>query len=218
MYCLVSSHKHPSKNSTHYYRNIKNLNGDVYRDDLYDTLTPIVQKFQTSSISAFNFDLHFNNLIIGIKKVIETHAPLQKVSRKLSRIRQEPWMTKELLISIKNKQKLYRNFFLKGTAFGKHFYKAYANKLTRVKNLSKKMYYTEFISKNKSNPKKMWEIINSAISTKSVISPLTKINIENLVIEDSSKIADCFNQFFVEIGHSIANNGNEPLRTDYTTY
>ena len=127
-------------------------------------------------------------------------------------------MTKDLLISIKNKQKLYRNFFLKGTTFGKDFYKAYANKLTRVKNLSKKMYYSEFISKNISNPKKMWEIINSAISTKSVISPLTKINIENSVIEDSSKIADCFNQFFVEVGHSIANNVIKPLHTDYTTY
>ena len=63
----------------------------------------------------------------------------------------------------------------------------------------------------------MWEIINSAISTKSVISPFTKINTENSVIEDSS-IADCFNQFFVEIGHSIANNVNKPLHTDYTTY
>ena len=37
----------------------------------------------------------------------------------------------------------------------------------------------------------MWEIINFAISTKSVICPLTKINIENSVIEDLSKIADC---------------------------
>ena len=107
-------------------------------------------------------------------------------------------MTKGLLISIKNKQKLYRNFFLKGTAFGKHFYKACANKLTRVKNLSKKIHYTEFISKNKSNPKKMWEIINSSITTKGVISPLTKINIENSVIEDSSKIADCFYQFLLK--------------------
>ena len=113
--------KNPFKNSTHYYRNIKNLNGDVYRNDLYDTLIPIVQKFQTSSISASNFNLHFNNLVIGINKVIEKHAPLQKVSRKLSRIRQKPWMTKGLLIFIINKQKLYRNFFLKGIAFEKHF-------------------------------------------------------------------------------------------------
>ena len=45
----------------------------------------------------------------------------------------------------------------------------------------------------------MWEIINSAISTKSVISPLTKINLENLDIEDSSKIADCFNKFLLKL-------------------
>ena len=86
IFCIASAakHKNPFKNSTHYYRDIKNLNGDVYRDDLYDTLTPIVQKFQTSSISASNFDLHFNNLVIGINKVIEKHASLQKVNRKLS--------------------------------------------------------------------------------------------------------------------------------------
>ena len=64
----------------------------------------------------------------------------------------------------------------------------------------------------------MWEMINSTISTKSVITPLTKINIENSVIEDSTKIADCFNQFFVEIGHLIANNVNKFLHTEYTTY
>ena len=86
IFCIALSakHKNPFKNSTHYYHNIKNLNGDIYRDDLYNTLTPIVQKFQTSFISASNFDLHFNNLVIGINKVIEKHAPLQKVSRKLS--------------------------------------------------------------------------------------------------------------------------------------
>ena len=47
-------------------------------------------------------------------------------------------MTKGLLISMKNKQKLYRNFFLKDTAFGKQFYKAKANKLTQIKIYQKK--------------------------------------------------------------------------------
>ena len=49
----------------------------------------------------------------------------------------------------------------------------YANKFTQAKNLTKKMYNIKFISKNTSNPKKMW-VINSAISTKHVTSPLTK--------------------------------------------
>ena len=57
-------------------------------------------------------------------------------------------MTKGLLISINNKQKLYHNFFLNGNAFGKHLYKAYADKLTRVKNLSKKnVLYRVFLKK-----------------------------------------------------------------------
>ena len=61
------------------------------------------------------------------------------------------------------------------------------------------MYYTEFISKNNSNPKKMWEIINSVISTTHINFPLTKINTENSVIDHPSKIANCFNQVFVEL-------------------
>ena len=80
------------------------------------------------------------------------------------------------------------------------------------------MYYTEFISKNNSNPRKMWEITNSAISTKRVNSPITIINTENSVIDDSSNIANCFNQFFFEIGHFIVNNVNKPFHADYISY
>ena len=41
IFCIASSakHKNPFENSIHYYRNVKNFNGDVYLDDLYDTLT-----------------------------------------------------------------------------------------------------------------------------------------------------------------------------------
>ena len=74
------------------------------------------------------------------------------------------------------------------------------------KFIKKKMFYTKFISKNKSNPKKIVEIIDFAISTKHVNFLLIKINIENSVKDDPPKTADCLNQFFVEIGHYMANN------------
>ena len=80
------------------------------------------------------------------------------------------------------------------------------------------MYCIELISKNKSNPKKIWEIINFAIYNKCVNSPITNSNTENSVNDDLSKIADCFNQFFVEIGYSIANNVNKCLHANCTTY
>ena len=64
-----------------------------------------------------------------------------------------------------------------------NFLKKYSNKLTRVKNLSKKMYYTEYISKYNSNPKKVWQIINSLIPRKTVNSFVKNINVDNKFID-----------------------------------
>ena len=60
------------------------------------------------------------------------------MSRKQNRIQQKPCRIKGLLVSIKKKQKLYQSYFLNENVYEKSFYKFYANKLTRVKNLSKK--------------------------------------------------------------------------------
>ena len=64
--------------------------------------------------------------------------PSKQCPENKKRIQRKPWLTKGLLVSIKNKQKLYQSYFLNGNAYEKSFYKLYANKLTRVKNLSKK--------------------------------------------------------------------------------
>ena len=63
---------------------------------------------------------------------------MQTVSRECRRFSQKPWLTRGIITSIKHKQKLYRTYFLTGNAFEKQFFKKYANKLTRVKKLSKK--------------------------------------------------------------------------------
>ena len=73
------------------------------------------------------------------------------------------------------------------------------------------MYDTKFFLKNKSSLKKVLKIIESAYSTKHGNSLITKINMENFIDVDSSKIADCCNKFFLKIGHSIANNVNRPI-------
>jgi len=39
------------------------------------------------------------------------------------------------------------------------YIKKYLNKLTKLKNLSKQMYYKEAISQHKSNPKQLWKFI-----------------------------------------------------------
>ena len=50
---------------------------------------------------------HMNKLVQAIYSIIEKHAPLKTKIRKRKCLQQKPWITKGLLVSIKNKQKLH---------------------------------------------------------------------------------------------------------------
>ena len=92
-----------------------------------------------SNISHENFDTHFNQFMqtISLVPVIEKHAPSKQCPENKTGSNKNRGLPR-VLVSIKNKQKLYQSYFLNGNAYEKSFYKLYANKLTRVKNLSKK--------------------------------------------------------------------------------
>ena len=150
-----------------------------------------------------------------ISNVIERHAPLQVALRRQKRVQQKPWLTKGLLVTIKNKQKLYKCYFLNGNELQRYFFKKYANKLTRVKNLAKKFYYKEKIAKIRHNPKALWKLILSVIPSKRTNPTTTKIISDNVTVENQSHIAKNFNQYFVKIGRSLAQNANALDSTDF---
>ena len=104
------------------FRNLKSVDRNEFCNDLEHVLTPLVTDFLASNVTSYNFDHQFNKLISAITNVIDKHAPIQTASRRQKRILRNPWLTKRLLISIKNKQKLYlvfsmgaslTNFFIK---------------------------------------------------------------------------------------------------------
>ena len=161
---------------TYSFRNIALVNGDKFRSDLYSVLLHLYDKLihSYSNITANSFNEHFNKMMNAILAVINLHAPLQNATRKQKRLFQKPWITKGLITSTKHKQRLYRTHFLKGNSSERQFYKKYANKLTRLKNLSKKMYYREALNINKSNSKELWKLINSVILNKRANNPIVK--------------------------------------------
>ena len=138
-------------------------------------------------------------------------------------------LTKGLLISIKNKERFYRTCFLNGNDFDKAFYKSYANKLTRVKALAKKLYLGAAITEKKDNLNGIlltytkWNLIKNVVNTKTSSnlkhSP-SKIIIDHDIIENPVEISDHFNNYFVNIGHSLLNNSDIPdfESESFTTY
>ena len=59
---------------------------------------------------------------------------------------------------------MFKSHFLNGDTDKQSFFKKYANKLTKIKALSKKLYFASKIKENQNHPRKMWNVIRSALS------------------------------------------------------
>ena len=70
--------------------------------------------------------------------------------------------------------------------------------------------------------KRTWRVINNIISTKNrtVENTVKKIIHDDVVHEDSEKIPNMFNDYFVDIGRNIAESigGNNANHLDYLTH
>ena len=87
----------------------------------------------------------------------------------------KPWLTKGIQISIRNKKKLHQSFYVGGNAEQKLYYKKYANKLTKVKKLSKKLDFFKEFETLSNNNHKLWKTINNLLPSKLSNSSAPKV-------------------------------------------
>lgn len=81
------------------------------------------------SSSEFNLDEKTVKIIDSLKAIIDKHAPLKLASKSKAKQLSKPWLTNDLLKSIKNIQKTYRSHYLSKTPAYIETYKQYANDL-----------------------------------------------------------------------------------------
>ena len=75
------------------------------------------------TLSNENFNELFNNFVQIISHSIDIHAPLRPISRRMRKLLQKPWITKDLLTSIKKKRRMFKSQFLSGVQKKNHFIK-----------------------------------------------------------------------------------------------
>ena len=78
---------------------------------------------QLHTVTENDFNNKFEKFYSIIKLTIENHAPLKRLSRKQQRLKNKPWITKSLLISIKKKQKLHKTHYIFGLHSEKKYYR-----------------------------------------------------------------------------------------------
>ena len=69
--------------------------------------------------------------------------------------------------------------------------------LTKIKSLSKKIYYYSKFANNKKNLHKTWEIIGSVLPHKSTRESSLTLKITDHITDDHNTIANQFNNYFL---------------------
>ena len=148
---------------------MRNFSLETFLIDLDNELTSLSQN-SLSETNTASVNRDESNLVIMFNSVIDRHAPLRPMSRQENRLSVKPWITRDILTSIKTKNKLFKKYF-KNKNFDtgkskKEHYKKYLNKLTHDKNLAKRIYYKNSINYNNNNLSQTWFMIKEIIDYK----------------------------------------------------
>lgn len=205
VFLLIDDVKSNKKERSKKIRDFKTLNKDEFLNDLKNANWDYDEN--DVNISCANFMDKFIS-------IVDKHAPYKTISKKEFKLNHKPWISSGILKSIQHKQKMYISHFVKGTPNQKLQYKQYANKLTHVKEMSKKYYFKDKLNKAKTNVKETWKIINqiTKLKSKSHVAP-HKIYNNGEEIINPHEIANQFNNFFRNIGPTLADNVGPSSKT-----
>ena len=113
-------------------------------DDIYDPNTNTNQKFKSF------FD--------KIEKLLDEMAPIQKLTKKEVGLSTRPWITFGILASMKQRDKLYKEYTIEKSPLKKNeifeSYKKHRNEVLNLIRISKKDYFTKYFEENRTNVKK----------------------------------------------------------------
>lgn len=100
---------------------------------------------------------------------------------------------------------MYLKFKANPSAYNHYVYKSYRNRLNSVIRQAEKDYYHDELQRNRSNMRKSWDILKSIIN-KRQLKPNNKFIVNNQQITDPLRIANSFNNYFVNIGANLSKN------------
>jgi len=151
----------------------------------------------------------YNNFLAKTSEVFNSVAPIVEHDPTVKTLYKNPWMTPNLLKHIKKKNALFNKH--KSFPFSPKLKSCYVKQHNKVSPLDKRSqlganYYELVISKQSSDPRKLWNTINTALGRKNKPKQaLNKIQLpDSSVVTNSKEIAYSFNKYFTEIGPNLA--------------
>ena len=186
-----------------YERNFKNFNKREFEESLnsldWDDLL---------SLDSNNPNHALTQLLDNINYLLDESAPYKKLSKKDYKLKMKPWINEKILSKIKERDKLMHKICKLKDPVNReesfNHYKILRNSITKLKRESKKDYYKNYFERFKSKSSSIWKGIRSIVNiNQSQRKDIKIINENGNNVSDPTKIANLFNNFFINIGSDI---------------
>ena len=184
-------HVQPPK-TDHYtisYRSFKNFNEDKFTEDLQSVPWDTIKIFDdTDDIMEAWLDLFL--------QVVDKHIPIKQ--HRVKQKNQPQWLSPEILDAMKcrDRHKSIGN---------EDEYKLWRNKTIKMIQKAKRVQYQTFLDNNKNNPSSIFKIFQEVGAGKGLRkqSTIGSVKVGDTFIEDSTGIANEFNDFFVNVASKL---------------
>ena len=116
-----------------------------------------------------------------------------------------PWLSEALRKSINHKNKLYKKAKKYCTAKAEIEYRKYKAILKSLMKSAEKKHYQDIFLKYKGNLRRTWSVIKQVINRNKQMKLNHKFTHNDKIITDGNHIVNLFNDFFINIGPTLAN-------------
>jgi Reverse transcriptase (RNA-dependent DNA polymerase) len=148
-------------------------------------------------------NIALENFLDPFNTLFELHFPLTSRKRNRNFDKLKGFMTAGLLVSRRQKNKLFKKQIAHPTDDNVSNFRIYRNIYNSVLRKSKKLFYENRISKLKSKPKKLWDFLKSVNGNTQSTNNIKEILDGQNVIKNDKKISQAFNEHFSNIGSII---------------
>ena len=175
------------------YRKWKNLDCDEFRDRLSSESINFVSQIGRDP------DANMINLTRIITDLIDEFAPLKHFKPRQKN--DKPWLTSDLKLLIKEKNKIHKKYLLKPLKFGSQ-YRNIRNRVNNCIKTKKKQYYQNLLLDCFNNSKKTWNVLNELLGRKKENDNYA-LEINGEKVENKQHVANEFNTYFANITSEI---------------
>jgi len=198
-YITKTKYKNPSKQ-------FKTITSRSITDTTIEQLKTQLGSADWSDLPLDNASSAYDYFVDKFMNILNTVMPLKSRKVRCYSNLHKPWITPAIQKSIKRKNYLYRSSLKSKSPYSENKYKTYKNKLTSIIRIAEKDYYYNKFDMAKGNIGKTWTIIKDLINLKNDrYQAVPELKVLSSVINNEQAISSAFNEYFVNIGPSLAN-------------